>query len=74
MQHKAIATNDYHVPRMERRYKATMPGAETKTSSDYFWLLPDEIAFIVPYIREHPDTGFTSYRALTKALVPYYDR
>ena len=74
MQHKAIANNDYKVPRMKRRYKATMPGTETKTSSDYFWLLPDEIAFIVPQIRELLNTGFTSYRALTKALGPYYDR
>jgi len=74
VQHKAIANNDYKVPRMKRRYKATMPGTETKTSSDYFWLLPDEIAFIVPQILELPGTGFTSYRALTKALGPYYDR
>ena len=58
---------------MRRRYKATMPSTETKTHRDYFWLLPDEVAELVPFIREHQDTGFPNFRALNKALGPFYD-
>ena len=59
---------------MRRRYKATMPSLETKTHRDYFWLLPDEVADFVPCIGDHPDTGFSSFRALNKALGPFYDK
>ena len=59
---------------MQRRYKATMPGSETKTHRDYFWLLPDEVVDFVPHIMAHPDTGFHNFSALNKALGPFYDK
>lgn len=59
---------------MKHRHKATVPAAETKTRHDYFWLLPDEMADFVSYVEELPHTGFPNFRALNRALGPYYDK
>ena len=59
---------------MQHRYKATMPGSETKTQHDYFWLLPVEMDDLVSLIEELPPTGYPNFKALNRALGPYYDK
>ena len=48
---KSIVANDYHVPHLKFRFKATAPASITKTKRDYFWLLPAQLDSVVPLIR-----------------------
>ena len=59
---------------MKHPFKATAPGSVTKTRHDYFWLLPEHTAGIVAVIKDLPSTGFHDFKALSKALGPYYDK
>ena len=58
---------------MKRKFKATMPGSETKTHRDYFWLLPDDMDDIVTCIKDLQSTGFSNFKALNLALSTYYN-
>ena len=42
IQHKSIHANAHIVFNSSSKLQATVPGTDTKTKRDYFWLLPDE--------------------------------
>ena len=71
--HKSIVASDYFVPHMKHPFKATMPRSVTKTSRDYFWLLPKYTIEFVSIIKKLASTGFPDFKALARALGPYYD-
>ena len=58
---------------MDCTYKAVVPRSETKTSRDYFWLLPTGFSSILKEIKNHTNTGFDTYKLLLKSIRPFYN-
>ena len=64
--------NDYHVPHMEHTFKATAPAVITKTTRDYFWLLPNELNTVSSAIIRHTDSGYDDFYDLKESLRKYW--
>ena len=69
---KTIVRNDYHVKHKRFNFKATAPAQITKTSLDYFWLLPPKFDAVVSGILKHEATGFSSFKSLKDSLRSYF--
>mmetsp|Transcript_17359 Transcript_17359/g.23412 ORF Transcript_17359/g.23412 Transcript_17359/m.23412 type:complete len:97 (+) Transcript_17359:980-1270(+) len=51
---------------------ATAPASETKTKRDYFWLLPASFERLTKRILSIAETGFSSYKELTRCMKRFY--
>ena len=69
---RTIVVNDYHVKYIEHTFKATAPAVITKTTRDYFWLLPNELNTVSNAIIRHTDSGYDDFYDLKESLRKYW--
>ena len=70
--HRSIRTNDHYVKFMDHTYQAFAPASDTKTHSDYLWLLPKEFDRVADRVLALRDTGYATYDHLKKALKAFF--
>ena len=69
---KRIFKRQFAVPFMTHEWQASADKAITKTSHDYFWLLPMEADWIVQPIRRLRCTGYDDFESLKESMAGYF--